>query len=88
MTEVYYTIQNNDDGNCIVTTEKEFWDKNHCLDDGSTQTYHDIYDAMDMAIIYEISESVFAMPDTMDEEDLVDTMAEFGLKFIRNDDLV
>lgn len=88
MTDVYYDIKNDDGIPCIVTTEKSFWDKNQCLDDGSTQTYYDIYNAMEAAGAGELSESVFALEEGLTEQSIISAMANAGLRFIRNPSLV
>lgn len=80
MKTVYYAVTKDPDepGQILIaTTEKSYWDRNRCLDDGAGTDYQAISDAMQGAGTYEYSESVFSAGE--DELDAVlAAMADAG----------
>lgn len=87
MRKVYYDYYTQSGRTQIVTTDKAYWDKHHALNRGSTNTYYDIYMAMQMSGTYEISESVFALNDETCINDVLRAMTAAGFEMTRNKDL-
>lgn len=85
VTVLYSTIQ--DPGIVeICTTEKSYWDRNRCVDDGGGQHYEDIRAAMEACGAPETSESVFEIEDAGLLPALVAAMAEKGFLLTRSDE--
>lgn len=85
MITVYYSeIQSDDPGLIeVCTTEKAYWDANHCVDDGAGQHYEAISDAMQACGAPEVCESVFETG-ANDLPGLIDRMAAKGFRLTRD----
>lgn len=89
MITVYYSLmQDPDIPNAveICTTEKTYWDSNRCVDDGGSQYYADIFNAMEACGAAETSESVFEIEDAGLLPALIAAMAEKGFLLTRSAD--
>lgn len=64
---VYYYVFVEDGATNIVVVGKDYFDKEHCIDDGDEEVYHRISVAMAMCGAFETCEGTFeACPDKVD----------------------
>lgn len=58
---VYYDTWDYNDKMLITVTEKDFWDANHDIDDGSGPHYDDINAAMKAASAVNLASSIYSV---------------------------
>lgn len=84
MKTVYYeTVFDGDPLMCV--TSKDYWDRNHFVDDGDGPDYMAISEAMEACGAVEDSTSVFQIPET-GEAAIVSGMAAHGFELVKSPD--
>lgn len=86
MKTVYYHAAPGEDGPetlSLCVTAKDYWDRNHLVDDGSGPDYGAIYAAMESCGAAEVCDSIFEIPGS-GEAALVSAMAGRGFKLVKD----
>ncbi len=83
-TTVYYHIAETENGPLMAVTAKAYWDANHFLDDGGSDDYVRVRDAMQACRMVEDATSVYMLPDPSFEQTVVTAMAARGFDMVRD----
>ena len=80
---VYYNVYKDDDGETrIITTEEGYWNRHHCVDDGSGAYFETICDAIENCGAEETCESEFILDYDVSVDYLIAKMKEKGFNMV------
>lgn len=75
----YYDIDM--EAEAVAIVEKDFWEKNKCLDDRTNIKVDEVFNSLDF---YEAMESIYDVSDDFNEEDLIEAGKKAGIEFANN----